>query len=451
MLRRFLPLFAVAYLGSVVSGCGGQDGAAPDGDANAGGESDGAQAEASASDGGLVGDGGVAGDAADAMAVEAAPGDAGYDAGFVTASHPAQPQVVSYGGTVLTSPKVQLIAYAEDPNLGDVEAMISELSKTATWSAQTSEYGVGPLTVLPTIPIQGTPPAMLDDNGTPSPFEQTLVSNITGANPAWGAADPTTIYAFLLPYGTDISSSGDCCSQFYGYHYEAAVTASMSVPYAIICTCDSPAGIALTQLQNVTTTVNHELAESATDPFPNSNPAWVWEDDADTVWGLATGGEVADMCQYNADANYTPPGATYMVQRTWSNMAALAGTNPCVPVPNPALYFDAIPVLPDTVSLGGVTTKGVKIAIGSTAKVDVELFSTAPTSNWKVSAYDLNYYLGNAPNTTVSLSKTSGNNGEVLQLTIHVTSQDPTMGGEGFVLLSDLGGQENISFGAVGN
>jgi hypothetical protein len=144
-----------------------------------------------------------------------------------------------------------------------------------------------------------------------------------------------------------------------------------------------------------------------------------------------------------------------MVQRSWSDRAAAAGTDPCVPVPlNP--YFDSMAVLPDTVTLSyygtPTTTKGVLIPIGSTKTIDVQLFSTAATSGpWTVTAYDLNDYLGNTANTTVSLDQSTGSNGDVLHLTITVNSKDAQLGGEAFVLVSDLGTQENISMGVVGN
>ena len=41
---------------------------------------------------------------------------------------------------------------------------------------------------------------------------------------------------------------------------------------------------------NFLATVSHELQEAATDPFPNSNPAYVQTDNNDLVWTFATGG-----------------------------------------------------------------------------------------------------------------------------------------------------------------
>ena len=376
------------------------------------------------------------------------------------------PQVVNLApkGPVLTAPKAQLIGYTEDTFLPDVEKQLVELTHTQTWAQQTSEYGVGPLTILPTISIPGTPPATLDDNDdNPTPFQATLASNISGSDPAWGAADPSAIYLFVLPQGTQVNSGGLCCdpaSGYFGYHGQAPVGSSY-VAYAVVCNCPAFVQAPLTALDDVTTTVTHELAEAATDPFYATQPAFAQEDNAHVIWEVGTfGGEVADMCQDNTDSNYTPPGSTYMVQRSWSDAAARAGMNPCVPVPATGPYFNAYPGLPDMVTLtggnaltntGSVVTEGVQIPIGGTKTIDVVLHSDGPTSGpWQVTVQDLTEYTGGTAATKVSLDKGSGSNGDVLHLTIEVLSVDPSFGGEGFVLSSTLGQQNNLWFGAVG-
>ncbi len=165
------------------------------------------------------------------------------------------------------------------------------------------------------------------------------------------------------------------------------------------------------------------------------------------------------MCQNNTDSNYTPPGSTYMVQRSWSNAAAKAGTNPCVPVPSTGPYFNSYPTLPDMVTLGGdywspaVTVEGVRIPIGQTKTIDVVLHGDGTTSGpWKVDVQDLSYYSGDTtkPVTQLSLDKTSGSEGDVLHLTIKVLKADASLGGEGFVLTSTLGMQQNIWYAAIG-
>ncbi len=162
------------------------------------------------------------------------------------------------------------------------------------------------------------------------------------------------------------------------------------------------------------------------------------------------------MCQDQSDTNYVPPGSTYMVQRSWSNQAAKAGTNPCVPVPNAGPYFNAYPILSDEVplDLGGAQptlVKGVKIPIGGTKTIDVVMHSEGPTSGpWTVAVQDLSAYIGDPAATQVSLDRTTVNDGDIVHLTIKVLAADPYLQGEGFFLSSSLGGQNNVWFGAVG-
>jgi hypothetical protein len=366
------------------------------------------------------------------------------------------PQVADLGGTVLSNPKVQLIAYAQDPFVSDVESFITEFGSSAGWAVQTGEYGVGAFTQLPTILIPGTPPATLnDDTGSVTPFQQTLLNNITGASPAWAPEDGNTMYVFLLPLGTDISAGGSCCQGFLGYHFDVSLPTGGSAPYSVVCHCAASSGDSLTPLQGVTTTVSHEMVETVTDPSGN-DPAFAQANDANVIWTFATGGEVADMCELNADANYQPPGASYMLQRSWSNAAAAAGTNPCVPVPDAGAYFNAYPQLPDAVTLGTggsrTRTRGVAIPVGQTRTIDVVLASDGPTAGpWTVQAWDINEYLGYTPvTTTLSLDRDTGVSGDVLHLTITVNAYDPSYGGAGFVLESTLGGQDNLTMAAVG-
>jgi hypothetical protein len=369
---------------------------------------------------------------------------------------PVQPQVVDLGGPVIVAAKIQLIAYTEDPMVPAVEGFITEFGATTEWAAQTSEYGVGPFTQLPAILIPGTPPTTLDDNAeVDSPFQETLATNVSGANPVWGAEEGSTIYVFLLPAGTNISSFGSCCVDFLGYHFEAAIGGgNLSAPYGVICDCGVVQGIPLTATQWVTTTVSHEMVESATDPYAHSNPAYVQSDDDDAIWTIATGGEIADMCEYNTDSNYTPPGSTYMLQRSWSNAAAKAGTDPCVPVPDNGPYFNAYAILSDPITLqygGPWDTRGVSIAVGESKTIPVVLHSQGPTAGpWTIKAWDMEDYLTGTGNTTVSLDKDTGSDGDVLQLTIKVNSYDSNFGGAGFILESDLNGQDNLTMGAIG-
>lgn len=375
---------------------------------------------------------------------------------FTPAPHPALPQVGSMGGPVLAHPRVQPIIYADDDNAADIQAFLAELERTPYWSSTTSEYGVGALSVLPAIRLPSEAPASTTDVA----LRFQLAANTSGVAPAWGAADSSTIYLFVIPDGATVDNdTTTCCSDFGGYHDEASSGAT-SIPYAVTCSCPGFLGNTVTALDERTVTISHELVEAATDPFPDSNPAFQVEDRADIVWSAVTGGEVADMCEFNDDAVFVPPGSTYMVQRTWSNNAARAANNPCVPYATTAPYFNAFPVL-DEVPVGtdNETTRGVSVPLGGTRTIDVQLFSAGPLKGpFTVSAVDYDaWVLGAAPALELSLDKTEGQNGDVLHLSITPQRQDETLKAEVFILVSHFGGvrdadyQTNLAMGVVTN
>jgi hypothetical protein len=389
----------------------------------------------------------------------AATGSGGAAGGFVPAAHPALPEVVDLNRSILRTPKVQLIIYSSDTGAVDVEAFLQELTHSSYWSETTSEYGVGPLTILPTITLTTAPPATMTD----AALRATLAANTSGANPIWGPADPSTIYLFAFPSTTiESSMDGSCCMEYDGYHTDLTL-GTTAVPYAVSCACPGFDGSGITDLQERTVDISHELVETATDPFPNVQPGYREEDDADIVWTLASGGEVADMCEFNDDANYLPPGSTYMVQRSWSNAAAALVQNPCVPHTSSQPYFNSFPAL-DSITYvppggPGFTTQGVNIPIGQTKTIAINLFSTAPTGGpWTVRIYDYDEALvGTKAYLGLTLDKNNGQNGDTLHLTIAPKTADTKLGGEAFIIFSDLGRpgdanfQSNVTMGLVTN
>jgi hypothetical protein len=104
--------------------------------------------------------------------------------------------------------------------------------------------------------------------------------------------------------------------------------------------------------------------------------------------------------------------------------------------------------------LGGgvpIMAPGVKIAVGASKTIDIDLFSDAPTSGpWKVSVLDYNKTMTGTQYLQLSLDQSSGQNGDTLHLTIKVVKADTTYGVEPFVIFSDLNGQENLWMGLVG-
>ena len=386
--------------------------------------------------------------------------------GGETDGRPALPTVINLNGAngpVLTAPRVQPVAYQTDPDLAEMEAFLHELTTTSYWSETTSQYGVGPLTVLPTVYLPGPAPATISD-GT---VQQAITLNTGGSDPAWGPADASTVYLFLIPPGQIISDPGEVgCKDFDGYHDEVTVGAT-AVAYAVGCSCPGYDGPSVTDLQERTVAVSHELVEAASDPLPATDAAYAGEDDADIAWTVVTGGEIADMCELNLDSTVVPPGSKYMVQRIWSNAAAAAGQNPCVPVVATPPYFNSYAVVSEVVTVvmtnppptpNTITpTPGITIPLGTSKTLDVQLYSDAPTSGpWTVTAYDYNALINSgAARLTFSFDGATGSNGDTLHLTITAVSANTVLGAEPFLLFSTLGtpGEpgfaQNLSMGVV--
>jgi hypothetical protein len=403
------------------------------GGASGSGGATGAAGEGGAGQGGRTGHGGAGGH------------------GFASAPHAAAPEDVDLGGSVLKAPRVQPIRYASDPHGADVDGFLAELASTPYWGQVTSEYGVGPLTILPSTVLPDAPPAAMTDQD----LVDVLAKNLGGASPAWGAPDSSTIYLFEIPEGTSLDASGKCCADFDGYHQQADVGGG-TVTYGVVCACPGLDGPNVDDVQQITVAVSHELVEAATDPLPQTDPAYAQTDDDHAIWTVVTGGELADLCEYDDDAFVVPQGSKYMVQRSWSDKAAKAGRRPCLPADG-GPYFNSVPVLPDQVTLDYYDqpwpTRGVKMAVGETRTIDVQLFSEADTGGpWTVQVYDYeSQYNGGQPNLELSLDKSEGKNGDVMKLTIKVIQVDPQTKGAAFVMTSTLGDRSSLWIGVVGS
>jgi hypothetical protein len=302
------------------------------------------------------------------------------------------PQVQKNGSDIIADAKIMVIDYGSaDDQASDVETTAMQLAASSAWGTQTSQYGVNSLTALAPQHIPGTIPTTLSD----STLQAMLGSNLGGSG-IWGSADPNTIYEFLIPASVafdDESGSGDpCCGtaedpSYTGYHFDTVVPAGADVPYAVLCECPDIPGVE-TSLQDTTSTLGHETVEAATDPREdaNGNPTgWAFVQNDFIAWEYGTDVEIADMCEDVDTQLWTnPPGMTFALQRTYSNEAAAAGTDPCVGDPFPA-YYQTIPEAPDAdtidVTIDGsclfsVATHLNKIAVGASGTVKMHVFAS---------------------------------------------------------------------------
>jgi hypothetical protein len=307
---------------------------------------------------------------------DAAQADAAVDATPDAAPVPPLGDVMPVAGggsAVIAAPKLVLITANNDALQADYETFAAQYAASAAWTSQVSEYGIGAFTA--TTKRLATAPA------TDQAAIDLITANTTGATPAWGATDPSTVYMFVIPKGAafDDGTGSKCCTDYFGYHYDAMV-GSTDAAYSIVCGCDDSTYPNFSTLQVTTSTASHEMVEAASDPRLDP-PGYGTVDDDHYGWSYGTDPELADLCQY-ADTAYWvgAPGvdSKYALQRTWSNAAAHAGHDPCVGQPATP-YYQTVPAAPDaftlTIDSSPVNTHGNKIAVGATGTITLHVYA----------------------------------------------------------------------------
>jgi len=381
--------------------------------------------------------------------------DIGEPSEVYPAAHQPPPKVVNFGGPVLKDPKIQPIFFSnDDPDyVAKVTDFVTLLGPTNYWAAVTSEYGVGPSTALPAVQLPEAATGTISD----ADVEAWLAAKLNADDPAFAVPDADTVYAIIYPTGLTISSGGSfSCQSFGGYHSNLALDANHAnkqVAYIVLPRCADFGPIH--DIDAVTGALAHELVEAATDPYPMTNPAWAQTDSAHIFWVRALGGgETGDLCAQDPESFTVFDELPYVVQRSWSNKAAAMGHDPCQPTKPGDVYFQATPVLTDTITYGGggfqANVKGVKIPVGESRTVDLQLFSDAPTDGpISVHADDFTALIGGTPHLYFDFDAKQGLNGQTLHMTITVDSAGKK-NTELFYVVTEYAGQQNIWVGVVG-
>jgi hypothetical protein len=384
----------------------------------------------------------------------------GPDFGAPSSTYPAYmpsvPQTTNAtGGPVLHDITVVPVVYAGDTGAANVGDFLAKYAASASYAAQAADYGVGTLTIGTTITLTDTAPTMI----TRDDIRAFLRDRLDGTHPEWGGNDTTTlaktVFLLVYPSGTTIAkAAGDTsCGAFQGFHDTAPLAAgadagASTLPadatpiYAAIPRC---VATGLSESASLTMAINHELLEAATDPLPAPRVAFDDLDDDHFVWGPAMRGpEVADLCDY-AGSFFAPADVGYTIARVWSNSAARAYHDPCVPAPAGAYFNTAIPT--ETVALNAMrSTKGIAVSVGKTKTVDVLFFSNAATTApWTIAAREWQLNPADPLVLDVKLDRTAGTNGEKAHLTVTAKSATPS-GRSAILVSSKLGTRESLWF-----
>ncbi|MFO0612279.1 MAG: hypothetical protein U0414_06815 [Polyangiaceae bacterium] len=377
--------------------------------------------------------------------------DPGMPSDVYPAFHPTLPTLVKESGAVLTAPRIVPVYFAGDDAAltQGMTNFTAALGASSYWAAVATEYGVGAATATAPVELAETADAHLDD----ADVQAWLAAKLDADDPAFPAPDANTIYLLVYPKGTTVTIEGaTTCVDLGAYHNSTKLDAAhggLDVPYAVIPRCGAFQG--LSGIDELTVAASHEILEAATDPLPFEAPAFDTLDPDHAVWPIFTGNEVCDLCDASRSSYGKLPGFDFAVERCWSNAAASALHDPCVPA-NPATpYFNSAPVLPDTIHFSGLSFPGLIVPVGETRELEIDLFSEAKTSGpWTVTATDLVPSFGGAPELDLALDRSTGVNGEKLWLSV-TAKKKASSGFSIAVLLSKLGEQTGVWIIPIGN
>jgi hypothetical protein len=324
------------------------------------------------------------------------------------------PQLVNEGGPILAHPRVVPVFFSNDPDREAVETFVKELGASETWSRFGHEYGIDAFPVGKSIVADASPPPAIDAQAVAE-----LLDALAAHDPD---RDANTLYSLTIPEGTRVEILGmQNCREYLGYHLRSDT--GRKITYAVSAKCPVLAtnASAPTPLDQLTGTISHELVEAVTNPGFLVNPAFGSADADHLAWNLANGlnvVEVGDMCEFDPMDDVHVPGVAHMIQRYWSNAAAAAGKDPCLPSVPGRAYANAIPDVSDTVTVGGQRTRGLIVSVGETRTIDVELVSDRDDAPpWTVTAHSVGDP-NDPPLTFEWRGANAGTKGDVLHLAV---------------------------------
>ncbi len=337
--------------------------------------------------------------------------DARYENTF-PAPHAPMPLVAPQQGgaaNVIAHPQIVTITFDTDSANTALEAFADTMVGSEWWAATTREYCggasgdcIGPLTVAAHVRLP-TAPASL----TPAQVEAYLYQLI--ADHTVPAPSASVLYTFFFPSSVKLGEPGfEGCSAFDGYHslsgnlpadtVDAGALDGGPMPnvaYAVVARCSG-------SIPEVTLAAAHEWIEATTDPDGYGFTV------NDAAWGAFFYPEVGDLCDFEP----TTQVGKFTVQRGFSNLAAIAGKNPCVPSTPGELYFNAAP-----------EKSRLKVAVGQSVTINVMPFSEKGAGEFTLDVVDVASLYGKPAVVRGTVEHDTVKNGLPVTVTLTLLSQ----------------------------
>jgi hypothetical protein len=267
---------------------------------------------------------------------------------------PALPQLNGHTRTVLSNPQIVTVTFPKYQYRFKVEGW-GDFVGTSNWlTAVGKEYGVNGATHLQKVVLANAPPRGILDSDVVALIQQGITA---GTLPPPTTGNGQLFYIVYFPSTTSITDfRGEfLCGQFAGYHHSADFNGTRFT-YAVIGDCNQGADY-------ITSTASHELIEDSTDPY-DGRPGYFLDTSPPDPWTIENGQEVGDLCVNEGDVYE----GGFALQRSWSNAAAAAEMNPCVPPPDGP--YETVTTMPPDVQM---------VAAGMTVSWTLTGWSTMPS------------------------------------------------------------------------
>ena len=287
--------------------------------------------------------------------------------------HAPLPSVTLHGSGVMTNIKLVSLVASNDTNGTTLLSFGDALVASQWWKTVSAPYGAGPFASH--TKLTG---AALTSNVTIDQIETFITTTLTAQSQP--SPDGSTLYMVHLPQNVWVidptnNQPNTDCDLYGGFHYYDVNDTSFI--WAISQQCPMGGGIPglTTPLQAATMVASHEILEAATDV--HGTDGWNLDCGNDdppncTPWYYvpAAPGEVGDLCAWTVTNE-----AGFVFTRVWSNAAAAAGGDPCVPAAA-APYVSA-----------GTAQSWYSIAAGQTLQVPVTGWAPSAAPTWQIYSY----------------------------------------------------------------
>ncbi len=290
----------------------------------------------------------------------------------------SDPTVTYFGGPVMSNAQIVVVYWNSNVNTtaqtnlptffeGITDSTFyDELSEYSTNVASTPDMGqtnqsigrghyVGAYTIVPSLcPATTTAACEVTDAQIQTELTNQIASTALPAPVYDSNGYDNTLYMVNFPANVSISYFGTSCVDWCGYHSTGG-TISNPIVYSVIpdyftSACSGTGcGYAATDLENLTDTLSHEMAESVTDTEIGLNSVYYAYPDA---WGdnNADGfycGEIADNCDDSTGTIVTTPTGNYNINELWSNelgeCVGAAGAHPGFKLSQPSTAVAGTP------------------------------------------------------------------------------------------------------------